>query len=165
MRDIWVPCDTCHGKRYQTAINNFKLLLGSHDQHYSIGDLLELSANELLPLFEDKKLSDLLQILVDIGIGHLKLGQAGNTLSGGEAQRLKLAKALSDQGGQNLYLFDEPCSGLHQQDLSQLIAIFNRLISKGHTIIFIEHHSALIDIAHQQVKLGPGSGPAGGMLV
>lgn len=164
MSDVWIPCDTCNGNRYHPQINACKIS-GLNDIEFTIGDLLQLTATELIGLFENDKLNTQLQHLLDLGLGHLQLGQAANSLSGGEAQRLKLATALANTKGQNLYLFDEPSNGLHQLDLVRLIHVFENLIDQGHTVIFIEHHASLISIANEQIKLGPGSGNEGGRLV
>ncbi len=164
MSDVWIPCDTCNGNRYHPQINACKIS-GLNDIEFTIGDLLQLTATELIGLFENDKLNTQLQHLIDLGLGHLQLGQAANSLSGGEAQRLKLATALTNTKGLNLYLFDEPSNGLHQLDLVRLIHVFENLIDQGHTVIFIEHHPSIITIANEQIKLGPGSGNEGGRLV
>jgi len=122
MSDIWLPCDVCDGMRYNAKI------LGCHLNHCSIGDVLQMTINEAVDYFEDPQITKNLTLLKEIGIGHLKLGQSGNTLSGGEAQRIKLAKEVLDQKeGQHLYLLDEPSTGLHYIDLLKLIEIFENL--------------------------------------
>jgi len=113
-----------------------------------------MTINEAANYFEAPDIKQKMTILQEIGIGHLQLGQTGNTLSGGEAQRIKLAKEiLINKKGKNLYLFDEPSSGLHYFDITNLIKIFEKLIMEGHSIIFIEHNSALIDIANHEINL------------
>lgn len=164
MSDIWIQCDTCQGSRYHPEINTFKIE-GQDGIQYTIGDLLQLTAAEVINCFKNDKLNLRLQQLIDLGIGHLQLGQGGNSLSGGEAQRLKLATALINPKRNTLYLFDEPSNGLHQLDLIRLITVFNKLIEQGHTVVFIEHHATLIAIAHEQIRLGPGSGENGGKIV
>ena len=102
----------------------------------------------------------------DVGVGHLQLGHSGNLLSGGEAQRLKLAKELmSNTKGTSLYLFDEPSTGLHYLDVLKLITLFNQLVKDGNTVLFIEHNSTLIESANSVIKLGPGSGNLGGEII
>ncbi|MFT5821254.1 MAG: excinuclease ABC subunit A [Crocinitomix sp.] len=164
MSDIWIQCETCSGTRYDAEINACKIEAEDGIQ-FSIGKLLQLTAYEVINCFQNEKLNLRLQQLIDLGIGHLHLGQGGNSLSGGEAQRLKLATALIKSKGKNLYLFDEPSNGLHQLDLMRLINVFNKLIEQGHTVVFIEHHPTLIEIAHKQIRLGPGSGENGGRIV
>jgi excinuclease ABC subunit A len=164
MSDVWIKCETCEGSRYHPDIHNYKLI-GKDAKLYSIGQILQLTAAEISTLFENSKINERLQTLIDLGLGHLQLGQAGNTLSGGEAQRLKLAQALINKKGQNLYLFDEPSSGLHQLDLLRLISVFEKLIEEGHSVIFIEHNPSLISSASELIQLGPGSGEKGGELI
>ncbi|NOQ74659.1 MAG: ATP-binding cassette domain-containing protein [Crocinitomix sp.] len=164
MSDIWVQCETCEGSRYNPEVNAVKFE-GQNGILHSIGDLLQLSAAEVINLFQNEKLNLRLQQLIDLGIGHLQLGQGGNSLSGGEAQRLKLATALTNPKRKTLYLFDEPSNGLHQLDLLRLITIFDKLIEQGHAVVFIEHHPTLISIAHKQIRLGPGSGENGGKIM
>ncbi len=160
MGDIWTECDICNGKRYNYEILVCKI------RDKSIGDVLQMTVNEALNFFENDGLKKELQLLIDVGIGHLQLGHGGNLLSGGEAQRLKLAKELmSKTRGNTLYLFDEPSTGLHYLDVLKLIKLFNQLVTKGNTVLFIEHNSILIDSANVVIKLGPGSGVLGGELV
>lgn len=165
MRDVWTPCETCRGMRYNDTILQCQIEDSKQNASYNIGEILNMQISDLYLRFDDASLHNLIETAAEIGIGHLKLGQAGNTLSGGEGQRLKLAKALLDQKGNNLYLFDEPGTGLHQQDLLRLITIFEKLTDSGHTVIFIEHNALLISAAHNELKLGPGSGTNGGQLV
>ncbi|MGK0364354.1 MAG: excinuclease ABC subunit A, partial [Saprospiraceae bacterium] len=109
---------------------------------------------------------DKLNVLQRVGVGHLVLGQAGNTLSGGETQRLKLAKSMLDKRkGATLYLFDEPSTGLHYFDILRLIEVFQSLIESGDTVVFIEHNGTLINAANELIQLGPGNGEKGGFLV
>lgn len=161
MSDVWIPCDSCNGLRYNNHILDCKI------NTKSIGDLLLLTIDEAIDFFKDEVfITEKLEFLATIGIGHLKLGQGGNTLSGGEAQRLKLAKELlNSNGSKNLYLFDEPTVGLHYFDILNLAEIFKNLVTNGHSIIFIEHNSTLIDIANYHIQLGPGSGDKGGYLL
>ena len=160
MSDIWLTCDSCKGYRYNNSVLDCKL----NDQ--SIGDVLHLTVEEAMTFFNSQKILEKLDVLDRVGVGHLLLGQAGNTLSGGEAQRLKLAKSMMQKRkGASLYLFDEPSTGLHYYDILQLIEVFEGLIERGDTVLFIEHNETLIDSAHEIVRLGPGSGEAGGELV
>lgn len=161
MSDVWTPCDSCAGARYRPEVLQVKVA------GKTIAEVLEMSAQDALTLFEDeKRIQPYLAAFVAVGLGYLTLGQAAPTLSGGEAQRMKLAQALiHPDGGKHLYLFDEPSTGLHFQDLKKLIDLFNQLADQGHTILFIEHHPLLIQMANQVVELGPVGGPEGGYLI
>ncbi len=160
MSDIWLVCHDCHGGRYS------KLLLDCKINQHSIADVLSLTADEAIDLFANEPISEQLSILKQLGLGHLLLGQSATTLSGGEAQRLKLAKSLLQKSkGPTLYLFDEPSTGLHYFDILDLMQVFRSLIERGDTVLFIEHNSSLIDFADQVVALGPGSGLEGGFLI
>ena len=160
MSDIWLHCDTCKGLRYNQNI------LSHTYKNLSIGDILQLTVQEALNFFDAPELLKNLQVLQDVGVGHLQLGQAGNSLSGGEAQRLKLATALlQKRKGKVLFLFDEPSTGLHYLDLLKLISVFEALVENGDTILFIEHNEVLIERADEVLRLGPGSGDNGGGVV
>lgn len=160
MSMILMPCESCQGLRYDDEI------LTCTYQSVSIGVLLQMTINEAIDFFEDVQIQKELKQLKAIGIGHLQLGQAGDTLSGGETQRLKLAKEiLNNKGEKNLYLFDEPSTGLHYFDLLRLIDVFENMLKEGHTIIVIEHNETLINYANQIITLGPESGQNGGYLV
>lgn len=160
MSDVWLTCDVCRGLRYSAAV------LAVRFRGRSIGEILQMTVSEAITFFEPGKIVEKLQLLQRVGIGHLQLGQAGNTLSGGESQRLKLAKAMSEKRkGATLYLFDEPSTGLHYFDILQLIEVFQGLIERGDTVIFIEHHAVLVEAANEVVRLGPGSGESGGFVV
>jgi excinuclease ABC subunit A len=159
--DVFVTCEVCRGRRYnsETLAVKFK---GS-----SIADVLEMTAAEALPLFGNiPAIKQKLQTIVDVGLGYVHLGQSATTLSGGEAQRIKLAKELSKrQTGRTIYILDEPTTGLHFDDVKQLLAVLNRLTDLGNTIIIIEHH---LDVAKQAdwiIDLGPEGGEAGGRIV
>ena len=126
MGDVWTKCDVCHGLRYNLAISVCKL------KEKSIGEVLQMTVNEAMSFFENNGLKNDLKLLIDVGIGHLSLGHSGNILSGGEAQRLKLAKQImSNKNQKSLYLFDEPSTGLHYLDVLKLIKLFNRLVEEG----------------------------------
>jgi excinuclease ABC subunit A len=155
--DIWLPCTECDGLRYS------ELVLSCTMNGKSLGDVLQMTVNEATEFFIGKDIQRDLKILQEVGVGHVQLGQSGNTLSGGEGQRLKLAKTLMDKReGRKLYLFDEPSTGLHYFDVLKLIELFNNIVSNGHTIVFIEHNETLIGSANHVVSLGPGSGDQGG---
>ena len=159
--DAWVPCPACDGKRFnrETLEVTYK--------GKSISGILELSVNEARQFFRPiPKLHRILEILEDLGLGYLQLGQAANTLSGGEAQRLKLAVELArPQAPHTLYLFDEPTTGLHFGDVEHLLAAFFRLRDAGHSVLVIEHHLDVIAAADWVIELGPGGGIHGGRLV
>jgi excinuclease ABC subunit A len=160
MSDIWLTCDTCKGIRYNDTILDCKL------NERSMGDVLQMTVQEAIEFFNTGVIVEHLEILKRVGVGHLLLGQSGNTLSGGEAQRLKLATSmLQKRKGATLYLFDEPSTGLHYFDILQLITVFESLIDRGDTVLFIEHNNTLIQSADQVITLGPGSGEHGGVLV
>jgi len=160
MSDIWLTCDTCKGMRYNDAT------LACKFNNRSIGEVLNMTIHEAIEFFGTEAIVKSLEILKKVGIKHLLLGQAGNTLSGGEAQRLKLSASMLDkQKGKTLYLFDEPSTGLHYFDILQLISVFQSMIEKGDTVLFIEHNHNLIESANQVITLGPGSGELGGKLV
>jgi len=160
MSDIWLSCETCKGMRYNNNILNCKI------NSQSIGDVLKMTIQEAIDFFNTGIIVEKLEVLKNLGIGHLLLGQSGNTLSGGEAQRLKLATfIMQKQKGATLYLFDEPSTGLHYFDTLPLINVFNSLIDRGDTVLYIEHNSTLIEAADQVITLGPGSGEDGGRIV
>jgi excinuclease ABC subunit A len=159
--DAWVPCPSCAGKRFnrETLEVTYK--------GKSIADVLDLQVSEALAFFRPvPKIRHILATLEDLGLGYLKLGQAANTLSGGEAQRLKLAVELSrPQAPHTLYLFDEPTTGLHFGDVERLFSAFVRLRDAGHSVWVIEHHLDVIAAADWVIELGPGGGVNGGRLV
>jgi len=159
--DVYVTCDVCRGRRYnlETMEVNFK--------GKSIADLLEMTVADALPLFENiPQIQAKLQTLSDVGLGYLELGQSATTLSGGEAQRIKLARELSRrQTGRTLYILDEPTTGLHFDDVQKLLDVLNRLADRGNTILIIEHHPDVIKTADWIIDLGPEGGDAGGRLV
>jgi excinuclease ABC subunit A len=159
--DVYVTCEVCRGRRYnqETLQVKFKGL--------SIADVLESTVADLLPLFENiPQIQARLQTLVEVGLGYLKLGQPSTTLSGGEAQRIKLARELSRrQTGRTLYILDEPTTGLHFDDVRKLLDVLNRLADLGNSILIIEHHPDVIKTADWVLDLGPEGGAAGGRIV
>lgn len=159
--DLEVQCPTCHGNRFKENI--LKVTYAGK----SISSLLDMSIEESLPLFHDqKKISPIIQLLCEIGLGYLKWGQSLTTLSGGEGQRLKLAKELYKQkGNHTLYLLDEPTTGLHPTDVKQLLLLLKRLVDAGNTVIIVEHNSDLIRQADWVIDLGPEGGDAGGKII
>jgi excinuclease ABC subunit A len=159
--DVYVPCETCHGRRYnrETLEVRFK--------GKSIADVLEMSVEEALQFFAKiPKLRRRLQTLHDVGLDYIKLGQPATTLSGGEAQRVKLAKELSKVAtGRTLYILDEPTTGLHFADIEKLLDVLQRLVDAGNTVLVIEHNLDVIKQADWIVDLGPEGGDAGGELI
>ncbi len=161
MPDVYVLCEVCGGKRY----NHETLAVKFKDK--SIADLLETSVSDALPILEDiPQIRQKLQTLEDVGLGYIKLGQSAVTLSGGEAQRMKLAKELSKrQTGRTLYLLDEPTTGLHFEDVNKLLEVIHRLTDLGNSVIIIEHNLDVIRNADWIIDLGPEGGEDGGRIV
>jgi len=174
LSDLYVRCAECEGRRFQPHVLNVKL----HGK--SIHDLLELTVSEAIEFFaeigEETRLSKPLAVLEEVGLGYLRLGQPLNTLSGGESQRLKLVRHLSDTenvrrstNGEsaicNLFIFDEPTTGLHFDDVAMLLRLFQRLVDWGHSVVVIEHNLEVIKCADWIVDLGPEAGDAGGQVV
>ncbi len=159
--DVYVLCEVCNGRRY----NQETLAVKFHG--YSIADLLELPIEDALPILADvPQVRQKLETLVDVGLGYVHLGQAATTLSGGEAQRMKLARELSKrQTGRTLYLLDEPTTGLHFDDVRKLLEVLDRLASLGNTVIVIEHNLDVIRNADWVIDLGPEGGEEGGAIV
>lgn len=159
--DIYVPCDVCKGKRYNRETLDVKY------RDKSILDVLEMTAEEATTFFANiPKISRKLQTLCDVGLGYVKLGQAATTLSGGEAQRVKLATELSKRAtGKTIYVLDEPTTGLHIADVHKLIEVLQRLVDAGNTVLVIEHNLDLIKTADYIIDLGPEGGDKGGEIV
>jgi excinuclease ABC subunit A len=159
--DVYVVCDGCNGKRYNRETLEVRY------KGKNIDDILNMTVNQAL-LFFDKitNIKNKLQTLVDVGIGYIKLGQPATTLSGGEAQRVKLARELSKQGtGKTVYILDEPTTGLHADDIQKLLNVLNRLVDTGNTVIVIEHNMDVIKTADHVIDLGPEGGDNGGYVI
>lgn len=159
--DIYVPCEVCHGKRYNHETLEVKY------KGKSIADVLDMTVEEALTFFENiPRIKTKIQTLHDVGLGYIKLGQPSTTLSGGEAQRVKLATELSKKPtGKTLYILDEPTTGLHIADVHKLVNILQRLVDTGNSIIVIEHNLDLIKTADHLIDLGPEGGDKGGQIV
>ncbi|WP_299342862.1 excinuclease ABC subunit UvrA [uncultured Pseudoxanthomonas sp.] len=159
--DVYVPCDVCHGKRYNRE--TLEILY----KGYNINDVLEMTVEDALTLFEPvPSIARKLETLVDVGLSYIKLGQSATTLSGGEAQRVKLSKELSRRDtGRTLYILDEPTTGLHFHDIEHLLAVLHKLRDEGNTIVVIEHNLDVIKTADWVVDLGPEGGHRGGQIL
>ena len=159
--DIYVPCEVCHGKRYNRETLEVKY------KGKNISDVLDMTVEEALDFFNNiPKIKQKIQTLYDVGLGYIKLGQPSTTLSGGEAQRVKLATELSKRAtGKTLYILDEPTTGLHIADVHRLIDILQRLVDTGNSIVVIEHNLDLIKTADYIIDLGPESGEKGGEVI
>ncbi|HEX8548295.1 MAG TPA: ATP-binding cassette domain-containing protein, partial [Cytophagaceae bacterium] len=159
--DVHVPCEECKGKRYnrQTLEIRYK--------GKSISDVLDMTVEQAVEFFENQyRILRKIQTLNDVGLGYVTLGQHANTLSGGEAQRVKLATELSKKDtGQTLYILDEPTTGLHFQDVKLLMDVLNKLVDKGNTVLIIEHNLDVIKMADHIIDLGPEGGDKGGEII
>ena len=159
--DVYVPCDVCRGKRYNRET------LEVHYKGKNIADVLDMTVEEALSFFENQpRLVPKLQTLMDVGLGYVKLGQSSTTLSGGEAQRVKLATELSRRStGSTFYILDEPTTGLHVYDVSKLIDVLRKFVEAGNTVLVIEHNLDVIKCADWIIDLGPEGGDGGGRIV
>ena len=159
--DVYVPCEVCKGKRYNRETLEVKF------KGKSIADILELTVDEGVEFFESiPKIKRKLEVLQDVGLGYIKIGQPSTTLSGGEAQRVKLATELSKRPtGKTIYILDEPTTGLHTADVHRLITMLNKLVDSGNTIVVIEHNLDVIKSADYIIDMGPEGGNAGGEVV
>lgn len=159
--DVYVDCSECHGRRYNAEA------LEVHWKDHHIADVLEMTVEEAKRFFNDQPLiADKLNVLHDVGLGYLKLGQPATTLSGGEAQRVKLAAELSRRAtGKTLYILDEPTTGLHFEDINRLLQVLQQLVDKGNSVLIIEHNIDVIKAADWVIDMGPGGGAKGGLVV
>jgi excinuclease ABC subunit A len=159
--DVYVPCEVCHGARYNTDT------LQVHYKGKTIADVLEMPIEEAAEFFEPiQQIHRHLKTLVDVGLGYVRLGQPAPTLSGGEAQRVKLASELQRRStGRTIYVLDEPTTGLHFDDIRKLLGVLGRLVDNGNTVIVIEHNLDVIKTADYVIDLGPDGGSRGGMVV
>jgi excinuclease ABC subunit A len=161
LEDVIITCEACEGKRFRPEI------LKIHYRDKNISEVLNMTVNEATAFFQGRdRILSKLQILKDVGLGYLTLGQSTNTLSGGESQRLKLAQHIGQsQEGKNLFIFDEPTTGLHMADVELLLTTFQKLLSQGHSLIVIEHNLDLIRCSDYIIDLGPEGGEEGGRIV
>ena len=159
--DVLVPCEACHGKRYNSET------LGVRFKGKSIADVLDMTINQAVEFFENiPSIISKIKVLQDVGLGYIKLGQPSTTLSGGESQRVKLAAELSKRDtGKTLYILDEPTTGLHFEDIRVLLSVLNRLVDKGNTVIVIEHNLDIIKCADHIIDMGPEGGKNGGYVL
>ena len=159
--DVYVPCEVCGGKRYNREA------LEIHYKGKSIADVLEMTVEEALEFFKNVPIAESkLRTLNDVGLGYIHLGQPATTLSGGEAQRIKLATELSRRAtGRTLYILDEPTTGLHFADVERLLEVLHRLVDAGNTVVVIEHNLDVVKTADHVIDLGPEGGKAGGEVI
>jgi len=159
--DVYVPCEVCHGKRYNRETLEVKY------EDKSIADILDMTIENAVVFFENiPKIQRKLQTIVDVGLGYMKLGQPATTLSGGEAQRVKLASELHRRStGKSFYILDEPTTGLHADDIARLLVVLQRLVENGDSVLVIEHNLDVIKTADYIIDLGPEGGDKGGTIV
>ncbi|MBO1300858.1 MULTISPECIES: excinuclease ABC subunit UvrA [unclassified Enterococcus] len=159
--DVYVPCEVCHGKRYNSET------LEVHYKGKSIADILEMTVEDAVEFFQPiPKIHRKLQTIVDVGLGYVTMGQPATTLSGGEAQRMKLASELHKiSNGKNFYILDEPTTGLHTDDIARLLHVLQRLVDAGNTVLVIEHNLDVIKTADHLIDLGPEGGEGGGTIL
>jgi excinuclease ABC subunit A len=159
--DVYVPCDVCHGSRYnrETLQVRFK--------EFNIADVLDMTVDTAVEIFNAfPKMARKLKTLQDVGLGYIRIGQPAPTLSGGEAQRIKLSRELSKRStGNTIYVLDEPSVGLHAADVHKLIEVLHRLVDNGNSVVIIEHNLDIIKVADYIIDLGPEGGDGGGEIV
>jgi excinuclease ABC subunit A len=165
LADLFLTCESCKGKRFK------KEVLEVRYRGKNVDDILAMTVTEAIAFFsaspEGKRVAKRLKVLDDVGLGYVRLGQSATTLSGGEAQRIKLAHHLasSEQEGSALFIFDEPTTGLHSDDIAKLLKCFDALVEAGHSLIVIEHNMDVVKCADFVIDLGPDAGTAGGQIV
>jgi excinuclease ABC subunit A len=159
--DVYVVCDVCNGKRYNHETLEVKY------KGKNIAEVLDMTVNQAMKFFSNvSSIKTKLQTLVDVGLGYIHIGQPATTLSGGEAQRVKLSRELSKKGtGQTVYILDEPTTGLHIDDIKKLLSVLDRLVESGNTVVVIEHNLDVIKCADHIIDLGPEGGDGGGHIV
>jgi len=159
--DVYVPCDVCHGNRYNTETLDIKF------KGKNIAEVLDMRVSEALEFFDNvPKIKTQLQAMYDVGLDYIRLGQSATTLSGGEAGRVKLAKELQKKPtGKSIFILDEPTTGLHTDDIKKLLNILNRIVDNGDTVLVIEHNLDVIKVADYIIDLGPDGGDGGGEIV
>jgi excinuclease ABC subunit A len=161
LADVWVTCETCRGKRYNQET------LSVEYRGKNIAQVLEMDVDEALQFFGNhRKIVRPLQLLHDVGLGYLTLGQPANTFSGGEAQRIKLVAELARRpSSHTIYILDEPTTGLHADDVQKLLTVLGRLLDRGDSVLVIEHHLDVIAAADHVIEMGPEAGGGGGLVV
>jgi len=161
LADVFVPCDQCDGMRFKPTVLEVKY------RGKNVHQVLDMTVREALAFFSTSaKVLRRLQVLDEIGLGYLRLGQPATTLSGGEAQRIKIAAHLASVGGDRmLYILDEPTTGLHFDDIAKLLAAFRKLVEAGHSLLVIEHNLDVVKTADYVIDLGPDGGEEGGLVV
>ena len=159
--DVYVECEECHGRRYNDETLEVRY------KGKNIYDVLKMSVKEALEFFKNyPKIKNKLQVLYDVGLGYIELGQSATTLSGGEAQRVKLASELQKKPtGKTMFVLDEPTTGLHMDDVAKLIKIIDRIVDNGDSVVVIEHNLDVIKCADYIIDLGPDGGDKGGSIV
>ena len=158
---MYIPCEVCHGTRYNSETLNIRY------KDKNIADVLNMRVHNALTFFENiPKIKNKLQVLEDVGLGYIKLGQSATTLSGGEAARVKLAKELQKRPtGKTLFIMDEPTTGLHMEDIKRLLAIIQKIVDNNDTVIVIEHNLDFIKSADYIIDIGPEGGDRGGEVI
>ena len=161
LSDVYVPCEVCHGHRYNRETLEAKY------KGKNIYEVLDMTVDEAVKFFENiPQIYNKIKTLQDVGLGYIKLGQSATTLSGGEAQRVKLATELSKRStGKTIYILDEPTTGLHTADVDRLIDILQRFVEQGNTVLVIEHNLDVIKVADNIIDIGPEGGDRGGQII
>jgi len=159
--DVYVPCEVCHGTRYNRETLDVKF------KDKNISEVLKMRVKEALEFFDNiPKVKNKLQVMMDVGLSYIELGQSAPTLSGGEAGRVKLAKELQKKAtGKSVFILDEPTTGLHSDDIKKLLNILQRIVNNGDTVVVIEHNLDVIKVADYIIDLGPEGGIGGGEVV